>query len=175
MSMNREGKQEVIDYLKQGFSSSAGSFLVDYKGLTVADVQGLRGELREQGGKMQVAKARLMRIAAQESGNLNELDKYFKEQVALVFAGDQPAAIAKILYETSKKNKNLKIVAGCVEARCLDEEGVKFIATLPSREVLLARLVGLLSAPTTQFARVLNNVLVKFVMTLKAIEEQKRQ
>lgn len=174
MSMNREGKQEVIDHLKQYFSSSEGSFLVDFKGLSVSDVQNLRGKLREHGGKLQVAKARLMRIAAQEVGDLEELDKYFKEQVALVFADKEPAAIAKVLYEASKDNNNLKIVAGCVEAKCLDEEGVKFVATLPSREVLLARLAGLLSAPTTQFARVLNNVLVQFVMTLKALEQKKQ-
>lgn len=172
--MNRQGKKEVIDELKNSLASSTGSFLVNCKGLTVADMQTLRTKLREHGGHMQVAKTRLMRLAVQDIQDVEGLDAYLKDQLAFVFTQDQPSNVAKVLYDVAKKNQNLTVIAGYVEKKCLDAEGIKFVASLPSREVLLGQLAAVLSAPTTQFARLLNGLLVKLVLTLKCVEEKKQ-
>lgn len=172
--MNRQEKQEVVKDLKDHFSKSVGSFVINYRGLSVADLQKLRRNLKEQGAQMHVAKARLMRLAAKNFEEYEGLDKHFKDQIALVFADEQPSAVAKVLYETAKATTKLTIIAGCVEGRYFDEEGLRFVSTLPSKDVLLAQLAAVLSAPSTQLARALNNLFVKLVLTLKAIEQKKQ-
>ncbi len=172
--MNRQEKQSMVTTLRDDFLSKEGSFLIGFQGMNVEQVQVLRKLLRAKGGKMQVAKARLMRIASEGITGIADLAPYFKYQVALVFADKEATAVAKLLVDTAQQNEKLIIIAGCMESRLLNKEEVRFVASLPSREVLLAQLAGVLQVPTNQFVIVLNQLLIKFLLVLKAIGEKKQ-
>ena len=96
------------------FKNNQAAFLVQYKGLTVSQIQKLRKDLYQKGGKLQVAKARLMKRAAEPVEDAQQLSAYFKEQVGLVFAHQEPPTIAKLLYDFSKENQDLKISCGLI-------------------------------------------------------------
>lgn len=161
--MSRVQKEVVIESLKEGFSdSNAATFLIGFKGLPVVGMQKLRRQLREQGGVCKVAKARLMKKAASDFSHVSELNPYFKQQVAVVFAPSNAFAIAKILNDFSKEYEALNIVVGCLDARLLDKQMVVRVASLPSREVMLSMVCGTLQAPIATFVRL-----------IKQIEEQK--
>jgi large subunit ribosomal protein L10 len=172
--MNREQKTEVIDSLKSDFSNSQASFVVGYKGLTVKQMQALRKELRASKGTFRVAKARLMKRAVQGVEGINELMPYFKDQVGIVFVASDASAVAKVLFDFSKANEALSLVAGFYDSHVLPSEAVKRIATLPSREVLLAQVCGTLKAPTTKLVVVLNMQMLRLLWTLQKIAEKKQ-
>lgn len=173
--MNRQQKEVVIDSLSGEFGHSSASFLVGVKGLSVKQMEKLRADLRESGGKLKIAKARLMKLAVQNSEHdVSMLDPFLKEQIGIVFAHDQVPSVAKALYEFSKTNDALKLVAGCFEKSLLEPQDVMRIATLPSREVLLAQLCGTLKAPISGFANVLNVLILRLLWTLKRIEEKQK-
>jgi len=156
--MNREKKELVIEGLKQDFSKSNATFLVNYKGLTVVDMQKLRRELRSCGGKLKVAKDRLVKLAIQEMPGVQDLNPLLKNQVAVVFAGNEPEATAKVLHGFKKEVEKFDIVAGCIEAKIIGKDLIITLASLPSRQVLLAQLCGVLSAPVAALARTLSAV-----------------
>lgn len=173
--MNRQQKADVVQSLRGSFEGSQASFLVGYKGLTVQQLLELRRGLRRNGGSMKVAKARLMKRAADGMKFAEDFTPLFKDQIGIVFAANDAAAIAKFLYDFSKKNNNLTVVAGCVEDCVIDAQSVLRIATLPSREVLLGQLAGTLQAPITSFARVLQQLIAGLAIALKQVAEQKQQ
>lgn len=156
--MNREQKAIIIDSIKNNFSQCEASFVVGYKGLTVKQMQALRKELRSKKGTFKVAKGRLVKIAVKDLAGVNELAPYFKEQVGVVFADEQMPAVAKVLYDFAKQNNNFKLVAGFFDARVLPSADIERIATLPSREVLLAQLCYILKDPASSLARTLQAV-----------------
>lgn len=159
--LNRQQKMEVVSDLKSKFSTSKGVFLVDYKGLTVSQLQNLRKTLRAEKASLRVAKARLMKIAAQESNVIKDFSDNFKNQVGLIFFSNEIPLIAKKVIEFTKSNEGLKVVVGCENSKLLTEQEIKFLASLPSREVLLAHLVGTLQAPLSMLVRILQAVLEK--------------
>jgi len=173
--MNRQEKEAVIQQLKDNFSSSSASFVVGYKGLTVAQMQALRRELHNQGGTFKVTKARLMKRAVSDIDNIQDLTPFLKEQIGLVFVSDEVPGVAKTLHEFAKENKALSLIAGCMDSSLLDAQGIERIASLPSREVLLAMLVGTIQAPSRNFVGVLNMMVLRLLIVLKKIEEQKQQ
>jgi large subunit ribosomal protein L10 len=162
--MNREQKESVIQELKNDFSQSQGTFVVGVKGMTVTQLQKLRKDLRAQGGKLKITKARLMKIATDDNKAIEALQPFFKEQIGVVFSKQEPSAIAKVLFNFAKKNEALSLVAGTLESQLLDAKTIGKIAQLPSREVLLAQVCG-----------ALNMVMVKFLLTMKAIEAKKQE
>lgn len=172
--MNRQQKTEVVELLKDSFSHKQAAFLVNFQGLTVAQLQTLRKELRKSGGSLKVAKARLMKRAVESLKGDDQLAPFFKGQVGIVFASKESPAIAKVLHEYSQKNGALKLIAGCLEDRLLDGASIVRIASLPSREVLLAQVCGTIQAPLTGFVNVLNGVMVQFLWTLKQIGDKKQ-
>jgi len=172
--MNREGKSAVIASLKDKFSTTEGAFLVDYRGLTVEQLRNLRSVLRPKGGTFVVAKARLMKLAADGLPEAEVMVPYFKEQVALVFADSEAVAVAKELKDFAKENEALTIVAGSMEQQLLDKDAVERVAMTPPREVLLAQVCGTLKAPITGLVSGLSQIHMKLLWTLKQIEEQKK-
>lgn len=172
--MNREQKTEVISSLKNEFTNSLASFIVSYKGLTVKQMQALRKELREKKGTLTVAKARLMKRAVENVEGVSDLTPYFRDQIGVVFVTEEASAVAKVLYNFSKKHEALRLVAGFFDSNVLPSEGVARIATLPSREVLLGQLCGVLQAPTTKLVVVLNMQITRLLWTLQKVAEQKQ-
>ena len=173
--MNRQEKETLVAELKEQMSAAQATFLINYKGLNVATLQGLRRGVRSGGGTIKVTKASLMRIAAQELEGSEEFASNFKQQVGLVFARGDVAAVAKQLMDFSKTNKSLQVVAGFFENRLLNNQQLVFLATLPSREVLIGQLAGTLQAPISALARVLQANIAGLAYVLKAVEEKKQQ
>jgi|SRR5579872_6849118 len=153
--MNRQDKIAVVESLHNDFANSKAAFVVGYKGLTVAQLSALRSQLRKQGGTFKVAKARLMKRAVQGLECLEELQPSLRDQVGLVFAQQEAPVIAKVLYEFAKENQALHLISGCMDSAVIDNQMITRIASLPSREVLLAMVCGTLKAPIQKLAGVL--------------------
>jgi large subunit ribosomal protein L10 len=172
--MNRQQKEAVVVSLQTELSTSAASFVVNIQGLTVEQFETLRTDLRSQKGKLQVAKVRLMKRALEGTDCAKGLAPYMGEQIALVFAQEEPTIIAKAICTFAKANEAFKVLAGCMESQILDAGLVEEIALLPTRDVLLAQLVGTLQAPYTLFAMTLERLLIDFTYVLSEIERKKQ-
>lgn len=166
-------KQAVVAELAEKLSGSVAGVLVDYKGITVADDTKLRKELREAGVEYSVLKNTIL-LRACEKAELGELGSVLSGTTALAVSKEDPVAAAKILskYADASKGK-FSIKAGFVEGKVIDADGVKDLATLPSREELVAKALGGLNAPITSFVYVLNANLRGLAVALNAIAEKK--
>jgi large subunit ribosomal protein L10 len=173
--MNRQQKQSVVELFHKDFLANKGTFFVNYSGLTVNEMQQLRRQLSQKGGALKIAKMRLVKRALADVEGAEGLLSHCKNQVGVVFAFDaaEVSGVAKTLNDFAKKNESLGLVIGCVDAQLLDKAAITRIATLPSKEVLLAQLCGTLNAPLTSFVFGLNSVMVKFLVALKEVEKQK--
>lgn len=172
--MNRQQKAEIIEDLKKMMASAQATVLVNYKGLDVPLLQSLRKNLRKEGSQLRVTKATLMRIAAQDMAGSDGFSKEFKDQVGLVFVSKDISGTAKQLSTFAKENEALKIIAGFYESKLLTRQDLDILASLPSREVLIAQVVGTMQAPITNFVRVLHMMIARLAFVLKSIEEKKQ-
>ncbi len=171
--MDRQQKELVVNNLRQDFQGSTASFLVKYQGLSVGQMQALRKGLKGQDGELKVTKARLMRLAADGVSGVQDMIPYFKDQVGLVFARGESSAVAKVLYDFEKEHAPLVLIVGTMEEQLLDAGAIKALALLPPREVLLAQLCGTLQAPISTTVRLLNLLIVRLLVVMKKIAEQK--
>lgn len=171
--MNRQEKFELIESLKDSLQNSQASFLVEYKGLDVASLMSLRKKLREHGGSFKVAKVTLVRRAIQEFPEFSGLDTFLHDQVALVFSQNEPPAVAKVLYNFAKEHKSLHIKGGCFEEQILSVDAVQELATLPSREELLAHVCGTIQAPTAQLVYALQSLMVQLAWVIEEAGKKK--
>jgi large subunit ribosomal protein L10 len=167
-----ELKQPVVQEIKGKLEASKGVVLTDYRGLNVAEVTELRTKLREVGVEYKVVKNTLARIAANEIG-IEGLDGYLEGPTAIAYGIEDAVAPAKVLSEFAKAHKNLEIKAGILEGKVIDLNGVKALADLPSREVLLAKLVGSMQSPLYGMANVLQGNLRNLVYVLDAVRKTK--
>ncbi|MCK4264751.1 50S ribosomal protein L10 [Candidatus Babeliales bacterium] len=171
--MNREQKEVLISDLKDMFSQSQAAFLVNYKGLTVGQMQELRRKLRKQDAFLKIAKARLMRLAAADVEGADNFSNEFKDQVGLVFALKEAPATAKEIVNFSKDNEELGILAGFFESKFVSKGDVAVLASVPSREILLAQLARAMQSPVAGFATVLNMVILKLLYALQEVAKKK--
>ena len=155
-----ELKQPVVDEIKAMLDGAAGAVVVDYRGLTVEQDTKLRKQLREAGVSYKVYKNTLIKRAA-EGTEFAALDPHLEGPTALAVSKTDATAPARILAEFAKKADKLEIKGGVVEDTYYDAKGMQAIATIPSREVLLGRLLGSMQSPITNFARVLNQIAEK--------------
>ena len=171
-------KVAVVDELKEKFAGTDGMILTEYRGLNVSEMAELRHALRQAGGEYKIYKNTLVRLAARDAGL--EIEDLLVGPTALAFVGERPdgsegdvAAVAKALREFAKSNALLVIKGGVLGDKPLDSDGIKALAELPSREILLAQLAGALQAPMASFARLLAAVPSKFAYALNALIEQR--
>lgn len=169
---NLEAKGQVVAEVKDKLSQAKGIVLTDYRGLTVAQVTKLRAQLREAGIEYKVLKNTMVRRAANELG-LSGLDPFLEGPTAVAFGVEDPVAPAKILTEFAKTNKNLEIKAGIVEGKVISLDGVKALADLPPREVLLAKLLGAMQSPLVGMANVLQGPIRKLGYALEEVRKLK--
>jgi len=170
--LNLDAKKQVVEEIKDRLQNIQAAVLTDYRGLNVAEVTELRTKLREAGIEFKVLKNTLTRIAANEVG-LEGLDPYLEGPTAIAFGKEDAVAPAKILSDFAKTHKALEIKAGILENKVIDMDGVKALADLPSREVLLARVLGSMQAPMYGFAGTLQGLLRNTAYVLEAIREKK--
>lgn len=169
MPKSKSEKESVVLEIKEKFESSQSAVLADYRGLNVAESTRLRRRLRDAGCEFKIAKNTLASLAAAQVG-LEELKPFLEGQVAIAFGAD-PVAPAKILSEFIREIKKMEIKAGVLEGKVIDARGVKELADLPSREVLLAKVLGGMQTPLYGFASVLQGTLRSLVYTLEAVRK----
>lgn len=172
--MNRADKQVQIDELTTKFGDAQAAFLADYRGLDVEKITALRGRLREKDTEFKVVKNTLARIAAKATGNEDLVD-HLKGPSALALVYGDPAAAAKVLVEFAKEDDDLEIIGGVLSGSYLDNESLKQLAELPSKDVMRAMLLGTLNAVPGGFVNVLSAVTRSAVQVLNAIKEKKEQ
>jgi large subunit ribosomal protein L10 len=162
MSQNFENKKVKVEEIREKFSSAKSAILVDYRGLTVAEATDLRTKFREAGVEYKVYKNNLMKLAIKES-SFEGLTADLAGPSAVAFGYDDPVTPAKIIKDFAKEHKNLELKAGVVEGEYYDNAKIIEIADIPSREVLLSRLVGSFQAPISNFAYLVKNIVDKRV------------
>jgi len=170
--MPRKEKELLVKDLTENIKSTTGVILTDYQGLTVAEISELRAKLRPLKCEYTVLKNTLSKIALKNAG-LEEFSKHFKGPTALAIEKGDPVAVSKILIDFAKEHNKLKIKAGLLGNKTLTIEEIKSLASLPSREVLIAKLLGTMNAPITSFVGVLAAVPRSFVYVLEAVRKQK--
>lgn len=167
-----EQKKLVVKELSEKVKAAQSFILADYRGLTVEQDTEMRNALRAAGVEYKVVKNTLTSIAMKENGYDN-LDSFLNGPTSMAISSTDAVAPAKVLIEYAKKFENLQIKVGVVEGKIIDINGIKALADLPSREVLIAKALGGFNAPISGFANVLNANLRGLVVALNAIAEQK--
>ena len=153
-------KQPVVAEISELLNGAQTAVVVDYRGLTVEQDTQLRKQLREAGVTYKVYKNTMIRFAAKGTA-FEALEPNLEGPTALAVSKTDATAPARILAEFAKKADKLEIKGGVVEDTYYDAKGMQAIATIPSREVLLGRLLGSMQSPITNFARVLNQIAEK--------------
>lgn len=162
-----------IDKLEKAFTQACGIYVADNNKITVSQVTKLRSNLRKKGMRFLVVKNTLAKIAAKKSGR-EAIASYFKGPTAVVIAPADAAAPAKVIKDFQKENKDLLTVkAAYVDGSIFNAAQVLQLADIPSREVLLAQLLGCFKAPMGNLAGVISGILVKFARTLDALKDKK--
>lgn len=165
-------KTAIVAEIKERLEGAAGIIMADYRGLTVKEMQALRAKLREAGGELKVYKNTLTQLAAKEL-DLPSMDDMLMGPTAMVFLSEDPVAPAKALVDFAKTHKGFDVKGGFIEQHVVDGEAVKAIASLPSREELIAKLMGTMLNPVRGFMSMLNAPAGAFARVVKAVADQK--
>ena len=169
--MDRAEKKESIAALKEVFKAANVVVVAHYSGLTVAQMQVLRKQMRAAGASVRVAKNRLAKIAL-EGSDVASIAPLLKGPTLIATSGD-PVAAPKVAVDFAKINENLVILGGAMGKTNLNLDGVKQLASLPSLDELRGRLVGVLAAPATKFVRTIKEPSAKFARLLQAYADKK--
>ncbi len=170
--MNRDSKEQVISELASKLATAKAAFLADYRGLNVEQVNNLRGELRKTGVEYRVVKNTLLRLAAKQTG-VECLSEYLEGPTAIAIVQEDPVAPAKVLSDFAKANNKFELKVGALDGKVLSIADIKALSELPSREVLLAKVLGSLNAPASNFVGVLAAIPRSLVQVLAAIQDKK--
>jgi large subunit ribosomal protein L10 len=168
----RQQKEVITKELTEKLKASKAVVFSDFKGLTMEDLTKLRQELRTENISLKVVKKTLINIALKEAG-IEADAKKMEGQIAIAISEKDEVAAAKIISKFAKANNNLKVVGGILEGKELGVDEVIALAKLPSKQELLAKFVGTINAPVSNFVNVLSGNLSGFVRALKAISETK--
>ena len=168
--MDRAQKKETVEELGHVFANSGVVVVAGYAGLTVAEMQDLRAQMRAAGGQVRVAKNRLAKIAL-EGKPCEGMAPLLKGQTVLAFSED-PVAAAKVAEAYAKKNGKFVILGGAMGREVLNAEGVKAVASMPSREEVIASIVACIGAPASNIAGAIMAPASNIAGILKTLEEK---
>jgi large subunit ribosomal protein L10 len=152
--VEKAAKRELVGTLNEVFKASGVVVVAHYAGLTVADMQKLRSQMRQAGATVKVAKNRIAKIAL-EGTDVASIGALLKGPTLLAYSSD-PVAATKVAVDFAKANDKLVILGGAMGKTALNPDAVKALATLPSLDELRAKLLGLIQAPATKVASVVN-------------------
>jgi large subunit ribosomal protein L10 len=157
MSANLESKKVVVEEIKEKFSAAQSAVLVDYRGLTVEEVEQLRTNFRNAGVDYKIYKNNLVKIAIKGT-EFEALAENLTGPNGIAFGMEDPVAPAKIIKDFAKDHDKLELKAGVVEGQYCNLEEITAIAEIPSKEVLVGRLLGSIKAPLNNFVYFLSNL-----------------
>ena len=173
MSLNLEGKKEVVAEVSERLAKAQAVVLAEYRGLAVEQITVLRSQARASGVYLRVLKNTLARRAVQGTPFEKLADQMYGPLAYGI--SDDPVAAAKVLHTYAKGNDKLVIKGGAMPNYLMSAKEVGNLATMPGREQLLAMLMGTMQAPVTKFVQTLNEVPSKFVRALAAVRDQKEK
>lgn len=173
MSLNLDDKKAVVAEVSAKLTQAQAIVLAEYRGLEVGDMTALRAKARNSGVYLRVLKNTLVRRAVAGTP-FEKLAQHMVGPLAYGISND-PVAAAKVLNEFAKANEKFVIKAGAMPGQVMTAKEVSTLATMPSREELLAKLMGTMQAPIATFVRTLNEVPGRFVRTLAAVRDQKEK
>ncbi|AUM73247.1 50S ribosomal protein L10 [Paracoccus jeotgali] len=168
--MDRAQKEQVVEELGQIFDSSGVVVVARYEGMTVAQMQDLRARMRDEGGSVRVAKNRLAKIAL-DGKACESIAEYLTGMTVLSYSED-PVAAAKVADKYAKDNEKFVILGGAMGDTALDPAGVKAVAAMPSREELIASIVGCIGAPASNIAGAIGAPASNIAGILSTLEER---
>ena len=170
--MNKQEKAREIESLKSELQSQPPTFVLAYRGLTVNQVSALRKKVRAASSRYRVVKNRLA-LRVIKGTPYEGLAPHFAGPTAIATSSRDPAALAKALEEFTKDNQGLQVKAGLVDGRVIDPQAIKALASLPSREVLVSRLLSVLNAPMVRLVTVMKAPARGLVRVLDEIARKK--
>ena len=173
MGLNREEKAAVIEEVGAQVASAQAIIVAEYRGLEVGSITVLRRQARESGVYLRVLKNTLARRAVAGTPFEGLSDKLVGPLIYGI--SKDPVSAAKVMADFAKSNDKLSLKAGAMPNAVLDQNGVKALASMPSREELLAQLMGTMQAPIAKFVRTLNEVPGKFVRTVAALRDEREK
>ncbi|MBE0476670.1 MAG: 50S ribosomal protein L10 [Coriobacteriia bacterium] len=171
--MPTEQKRETVEEIKERFSGAAAVIMADYRGLSVKEMQELRRKLRASGGDVKIYKNTLTEIALRELALSEDLVRYLDGPTAFVFSQADAVAPSKAIVDFAKEHKALEVKGGLVENAVVGPDAVRSIAALPSREELIAKLLGTMQNPVARMMRVMNGPAAAFARAVAAVAGQK--
>ena len=151
--MNKDAKKNYVKEMKNQFTTNESVMIAQYQGLNVNELDQLRKELRDKGILFKITKNKITKIALKDTP-VKDLEKYFIGPTAAAISSD-PISAAKILTKFAKSHNKLKIIAGFMDGKVLDQKEVAIIATLPSLEEARAKIVGILASPAQKLVSIL--------------------
>jgi large subunit ribosomal protein L10 len=167
--VDRAGKKELIDALNAIFKATSVVVVAHYSGLTVAQMQTLRRQMKQAGASVKVAKNRLAKIAL-DGTDVAPIAPLLKGPTLIAYSGD-PVAAPKVAVDFAKTNERFVIIGGAMGTTALNPDGVKALAALPSLDELRAKIVGLINAPT-KVAQLLNAPAGKLARVIQAYADK---
>ena len=173
MAVTKEKKQEVLKKLDEKFGKAKAVYFSQYSGLSVQDMGKLRRSLRDNGVDFVVAKKTLMKLSLKNAGFSETPNDLMTGPVGVAFGYEDVVAPAKYLYEFANGADKLQLLGGFIDGKLISKEQALELAKLPSRDELLARLVGSMKAPISGLHGTLSGVMRKFVYALKAVSDKK--
>ncbi|WP_448952959.1 50S ribosomal protein L10 [Labrys neptuniae] len=168
--MERAEKQEFIGFLQEVFTTTGVVVVAHYSGLTVAQMQNLRKQMKQAGATVKVAKNRLAKIAL-DGTDVASIAPLMKGPTLIAYSSD-PVAAPKVAVDFAKAHDKFVILGGAMGKTSLNQDGVKALATLPSLDELRAKLIGLIQAPATKIAQVVNAPAAKLARVFGAYAKQ---
>jgi len=170
MALTKQKKEDILKDLVDKFGRSKSVVFADYRGLDVISISDLRRKLREEDAEMKVAKKTLIKLAVKDKvGDLEESG--LEGPVVATFSYEDPLSGLRILYEFSKGNENLKLLGGIIDGKAVGPDVIKQYAKLPSRDELLAKLIGSMNAPLSGFVGIGNSLISGIVRVLNAYKD----
>jgi len=170
--ITREAKEKMKEEIAEAFKQAELVVVTDYRGLNVETINDLRGRLRNEQCSFRVTKNTMNRLACREAG-FEQLEDFFEGPTAIACANEDPVAAAKVFREFTKENETLVIKGGMLSGQFVNPERIKELGEIPSREVLLSKVVGGFQAPISGLVGTLQGTLSQLVYAVDAVRRQK--
>lgn len=167
MAINKEKKDEMLAGYNELLGKSQAVFITQYGGLKMMELDKVRGQIRGAEGEFHITKNTLVKLALRDAG-FDVPEEWLVGTTAISFSFKDPAAVAKALGDLTKQFDKLKVVGGVVSGKAIDKSQVEALASLPSLDTLRAQLIGMISAPATGIAGVLNSAVGSVMFALQA-------
>jgi large subunit ribosomal protein L10 len=172
--LNKALKQDLVKEINDRFKANPTVMVIEYKGLSVKEMQRIRRQLKRAKAEFRVVKNSLLRIASKETG-IERINDLFEGPTAVAICDDDPASVAKVFVDAMKAYPAVRLKGGVVDGKVIGSEEVTRLSRLPSKEVLLSQFVGMLTNPIANFMGVLTELQRSLLYVLNSLKEVKER